>query len=183
MLRITDLRLPLDHPPEDLRRAVVARLGIDDGRLLEMTVHKRSYDARKKSAIVLIYTVDCAIAGDEAAVLAAHPGDSHLRAAPDMGYRFVASAPADFAIGSARRPIVVGFGPCGIFCALVLAQMGLAADRARARQGGARAHRATPGACGARACSIRSRTCSSAKAAPAPSRTASCGARSATRAT
>ncbi len=125
MLRITDLRLPLDHPPEDLRRAVVARLGIDDDRLLEMTVHKRSYDARKKSAIVLTYTVDCAIAGDEAAVLAAHPGDSHLRAAPDMAYRFVATLPADFAIDSARRPIVVGFGPCGIFCALVLAQMGL----------------------------------------------------------
>ena len=125
MLRITDLRLPLDHPPEDLRRAVVARLGIDDVRLLEMTVHKRSYDARKRSAIVLTYTVDCAIAGDEAAVLAAHPGDSHLRAAPDMAYRLVASLPADFAIGSARRPIVVGFGPCGILCALVLAQMGL----------------------------------------------------------
>jgi len=125
MLRITDLRLPLDHPPEDLRRAVVTRLGIDDARLLEMTVHKRSYDARKRSAIVLTYTVDCAIAGDEAAVLAAHPGDSHLRAAPDMAYRLVASLPADFAIDSARRPIVVGFGPCGIFCALVLAQMGL----------------------------------------------------------
>ena len=71
MLRITDLRLPLEHPPEDLRRAVVARLGIDDGRLLGVTVHKRSYDARKKSAIVLTYTVDCEIAGDEAAVLAA----------------------------------------------------------------------------------------------------------------
>ena len=58
MLRITDLRLPLDHPPEDLHRAVVARLGIDDGRLREMTVHKRSYDARKKSAIALTYTID-----------------------------------------------------------------------------------------------------------------------------
>jgi len=125
MLRITDLRLPLDHPPEDLHRAVVARLGIDDGRLREMTVHKRSYDARKKSAIALTYTIDCAIEGDEAAVLAAHPGDSHLRAAPDMGYRFVTRLPADFAIDSAHRPIVVGFGPCGIFCALLLAQMGL----------------------------------------------------------
>ena len=89
MLRITDLRLPLDHPPDDLRRAVVARLGIDDARLLGLTVHKRSYDARKRNAIVLTYTVDCAIAGDEAAVLAAHAGDAHLRPAPDMAYRFI----------------------------------------------------------------------------------------------
>ena len=82
MLRITDLRLPLDHPPEALRAAVLARLGIDDGRLRELTVHKRSHDARKKSAIVLTYTVDCDIAGNEAEVLAAHPGDPHLRPAP-----------------------------------------------------------------------------------------------------
>ena len=125
MLRITDLRLPLDHPPEDLRRAVVGRLDMEDGRLLDVTVHKRSYDARKKSAIVLTYTVDCEIAGDEAAVLAAHAGDPHLRASPDMAYRFVATLPADFDVRGAQRPIVVGFGPCGIFCALVLAQMGL----------------------------------------------------------
>jgi uncharacterized FAD-dependent dehydrogenase len=125
MLRITDLRLPLDHPPDDLRRAVVARLGIDDARLLGLTVHKRSYDARKRNAIVLTYTVDCEIAGDEAAVLAAHAGDAHLRPAPDMAYRFIESLPADFAAGAAKRPVVVGFGPCGIFCALVLAQVGL----------------------------------------------------------
>ena len=125
MLRITDLRLPLDHPPEALRAAVRARLRIDDDRLRAFTVHKRSHDARKKSAIVLTYTVDCEIEGDEAEVLAAHPGDPHLRPAPDMSYRLVARLPADFELAASKRPIVVGFGPCGIFAALVLAQSGL----------------------------------------------------------
>ena len=125
MLRITDLRLPLDHAPDALRAAVLARLGIDDARLQGVTVHKRSHDARKKSAIVLTYTVDCAIDGDEAAVLAAHAGDAHLRPTPDMAYRFVAHLPADFAQPESQRPLVVGFGPCGIFAALILAPMGL----------------------------------------------------------
>jgi uncharacterized protein len=72
----------------------------------------------------LIYTIDCEVR-DEAAVLAAHPGDPHLKPAPDTRYRFVGQAPADFHAGERPRPLVVGFGPCGIFAALVLAQMGL----------------------------------------------------------
>jgi len=125
MLRITDLRLPLDHPPEALRQAVLGRLGIADGELRSLTIHKRSHDARKKSAIALTYTIDCEIAGDEAAVLAVHPDDPHLRPSPDMTYRFVTRLPADHAAGDTQRPLVIGFGPCGIFAALVLAQMGL----------------------------------------------------------
>jgi uncharacterized FAD-dependent dehydrogenase len=121
MLRLTELRLPLAHAEAELRAAVLARLGISAAALRDFTVYRRGYDARKKSAIVLVYTVDCEL-DDEAAVLAAHAADPHLRPAPDMTYRFVARAPAD----SARRPrpIVVGFGPCGLFAALVLAQMG-----------------------------------------------------------
>lgn len=124
MLRITELRLPLSHAADALRPAVVARLGIADADLLSFTVFRRAYDARKKHAIVLIYTVDCEVR-NEAAVLAAKQGDAHIKPAPDTTYRFVAHAPADFYAQQRPRPVVVGFGPCGIFAALVLAQMGL----------------------------------------------------------
>ena len=59
------------------------------------------------------------------AVLARHAGDRHVRPSPDTRYRLVAQAPADFHAAQRPRPVVVGFGPCGIFAALVLAQMGL----------------------------------------------------------
>ncbi len=124
MLRITELRLPLHHAEDALRAAVVQRLGIAAGALRGFTVFKRSYDARKKAAVVFIYTVDCEV-DDEAAVLARFEGDRHVGPAPDTRYRFVGHAPADFHAGGRLRPVVVGFGPCGIFAALVLAQMGL----------------------------------------------------------
>ncbi|TAL19780.1 MAG: hypothetical protein EPO01_14515 [Aquabacterium sp.] len=135
MLRITELRLPLDHAEEALRPAVVSRLGLRDAQLAGYTVFRRGYDARKKSAVVLIYTIDCELAPgvDEGAVLArlnARKPDTHVRPTPDMRYRFVAQAPAGYwQAGRASqplRPVVVGFGPCGIFAALILAQMGLA---------------------------------------------------------
>ncbi|HEX6016825.1 MAG TPA: hypothetical protein VFZ28_01875, partial [Burkholderiaceae bacterium] len=135
MLRLTELRLPLDHPPDALRRAIVARLDIADAALKAFTVFKRSHDARKKAAVVLIYTVDCEV-DDADALLARHargpharPADArdpHVRVAPDMRYRLVAHAPADFFASQRPRPVVIGFGPCGMFAALVLAQMGLA---------------------------------------------------------
>ena len=125
MLRLTDLRLPLDHADDALRAAIVARLCLGDAtQLLGFTVFKRSYDARKKTAIVLIYTVDCELR-DETAIAAPLAGDSHVRPAPDTRYRFVGHAPADFPAAQRPRPVVVGFGPCGLFAALILAQMGL----------------------------------------------------------
>ena len=120
MLRITELRLPLDHPEAALRAAIVARLGVDGDALTHFSIFKRSHDARKKSAIVLIYTIDCQLL-DEAAVLARLQGEPHIRATPDTSYRFVGHASAP----PATRPLVIGFGPCGIFAALILAQMGL----------------------------------------------------------
>jgi uncharacterized protein len=124
MLRLTELRLPLDHDDAALRAAVCTRLSIADGDLQALQVFRRGYDARKKSAIQLVYTLDLELA-DEAAVLARHTGDAHVKRSPDTAYRFVAHAPVDFAAGGAgRRPVVVGFGPCGLFAALVLAQMG-----------------------------------------------------------
>jgi len=125
MLRITELRLPLEHAPEALRPAIVQRLGVADAALKAWTVFRRAYDARRKTAIQLVYTIDCE-PDDEAGVLARCAGDPHLRPAPDTRYRLVAQAPADFYAGEPRpRPVVVGFGPCGLFAALVLAQMGL----------------------------------------------------------
>jgi uncharacterized FAD-dependent dehydrogenase len=124
MLRLTELRLPLDHAEGALRPAIVARLGIRDTELSAFAVFKRAYDARKKTAIQLIYSVDCSVA-DEAALLRRHAGDAHVRPTPDMAYRFVGHAPADFHATGRPRPVVVGFGPCGLFAALILAQMGL----------------------------------------------------------
>jgi uncharacterized FAD-dependent dehydrogenase len=125
MLRITELRLPLDHAPEALRPAIVARLGMNDADLQAFTVFKRAYDARKKTAIVLIYTVDCELASNDlqAQLLARFSADPHVRPAPDTSYRFVGHAQSD--IAADKRPLVIGFGPCGIFAALILAQMGL----------------------------------------------------------
>ncbi|HEX3140654.1 MAG TPA: NAD(P)/FAD-dependent oxidoreductase [Rhizobacter sp.] len=124
MLRITELRLPLNHAEGELRPAILKRLGVADGELKTFTVFKRSYDARKKSAVVLIYTLDCELA-DEETVLQRFEGDPHVRRSPDTNYRFVGHAPADFFAAETPRPLVIGFGPCGIFAALILAQMGL----------------------------------------------------------
>jgi uncharacterized protein len=124
MLRITELRLPLGHAEDALRRALVTRLGVRDHELIAFTVFRRGHDARKKTAIQLIYTVDCEV-DDEAAVLARIGGDPQVRPAPDTSYRFIARAPADFRAQGRPRPLVIGFGPCGLFAALVLAQMGL----------------------------------------------------------
>ena len=129
MLRITELRLPLDHAEPALRAAVLAKLGLRAAELCAFTVFRRAWDARKKSAVVLIYTVDVELAEgvDEAALLARFvaQGDSHVRRAPDTRYKPVGHAPADFYATQRPRPVVVGFGPCGIFAALILAQMGL----------------------------------------------------------
>lgn len=119
MLRLTELKLPLDHPPEALRAAVLARLAIPEAELLGLEVFRRGYDARRKSDIQLIYTLDLTLS-DEAAVLRRHAGDRQIGPSPDMRYRFVGRAPEGFA----NRPLVVGAGPCGLLAGLVLAQMG-----------------------------------------------------------
>lgn len=121
MLRITELKLPLDHPDSALRATLVARLNIADDELTGFTVFKRSYDARKKnSELLFIYTLDFSVR-DEAALLARLDADPKVGPAPDVSYRFVGHARTPLA----ERPVVVGFGPCGIFAALILAQMGL----------------------------------------------------------
>jgi uncharacterized protein len=124
MLRITDLRLPLNHADAALPGAVAERLGVAPSALKSFSVFKRSFDARKKSAVQLIYTIDCEI-DDETGVLARLAGQAHIRPTPDTRYRFVGHARADGPAAPRLRPLIVGFGPCGIFAALILAQMGL----------------------------------------------------------
>src|ERR1700693_2601376 len=94
MLRLTDVQLPLDHPEEDLAAAIVARLGIVADDLIRYTIFRRGYDARKKSAITLVYTLDVEIR-NEAQAQKRLAGNRHVSATPDTGYRFVAEAPAN----------------------------------------------------------------------------------------
>src|SRR6188768_4406525 len=120
VLRITELPLPLDYTPETLRAVVVKRLKIRDADLLDFTLFKRSYDARKKNTGILFICIVDAKVADEAAVLQRFAQDRQVGPAPDTSYHPVAKAPADLA----ERPIVIGFGPGGLFAALLLAQMG-----------------------------------------------------------
>jgi uncharacterized FAD-dependent dehydrogenase len=118
MLRIHELKLPLDHELAALKPALLKRLGIPETDLVDFTIHKRAWDARKKSAIQLIYTLDAEVK-DEAALLKRHAKDVHIGPAPDMSW----TAPAK-ATGTELRPVVIGMGPCGLFAGLILAEMG-----------------------------------------------------------
>src|SRR5690348_2609420 len=110
MLRISEIRLPLDHKPEALKAAILAKLRIPADALLDFAIFKRAHDARKKSNIQLIYIVDATLT-DEARTLARFEKDAHVRPTPDLDYKFVAQAPKNLS----ERPIVIGAGPCGLF--------------------------------------------------------------------
>ncbi|MBK6511375.1 MAG: NAD(P)/FAD-dependent oxidoreductase [Haliea sp.] len=125
MLRLNEIKLPLAHSPADLTTAAVERLGIEVDELLELHVFKRSYDARRKNQILLIYQLDVEVAaGLEPLLLEKFAHSDRVGPSPDTSYRFVARADTIPAPGQ-QRPIVIGFGPCGILAALLLAQMGL----------------------------------------------------------
>ncbi len=119
MLRITELKLPLDHAEDALLAAICTRLGVTPDAVRSFSIFRRGYDARKKSSIMLIYTLDIDLA-NEAAVLARFAEDRHVQPTPDTSYKFVGQAPADLK----QRPVVIGMGPCGFMAALILAQMG-----------------------------------------------------------
>mgnify|MGYP006154169943 FL=1 len=129
MIRLSEIRLPLSalpsdpdtHPEAALRAQAVQVLGLADTDIATLQVFKRSFDARK-AALLAVYIVDIALAdpAQEAALLSRHSVNPHIQPTPDMAWRPVGQAPA----GLRERPVVVGFGPCGIFAALVLAQMG-----------------------------------------------------------
>ena len=119
-MRLTELKLPLDHDKSELRSAIVKRLGIAADELVDYTIFRRSHDARKPSAIVFIYTLDIELR-NEKALLTRLRGDRHISPTPDTTYHFVTQAPQTPPM---RRPIIIGSGPCGLFAGLILAQMG-----------------------------------------------------------
>jgi uncharacterized protein len=119
MLRLTEVKLPLGHLEREIGAVVLRRLGIAQSELLYYTIFKRSHDARKRSAVSLIYALDVEVK-NEAKLLERLQGNRNISRAPDIRYRFVARASnVPFA-----RPVVIGAGPCGLFAGLLLAQMG-----------------------------------------------------------
>jgi len=120
MLRLTEIRLPIDHAEAELAAAIIARLGIPAAELISYTIFRRGVDARQAHAIVFVYTLDLELA-HEADLLARFAGDPHLRPAPDTTYKFVARAPA---APLPDRPVIIGMGPAGLFAGLILAQAG-----------------------------------------------------------
>ena len=179
MLRLTELKLPLDHPASALRDAVVAMLGIPPDDLLTLSIARRGYDARRRSAISLVYAVDVSLR-DEAAVLARNTANPRIRPTPDTTYRFPTNADQRRATQTPHRhrhrplrpdgrpdPRPDGFPPA----------------HSRTRQAGPRAHPRHLGASGADPSSPPNPTSSSARAAPAHFPTASSTAASRTPAT
>lgn len=120
MLRLSELKLSLDHDDAELEQAICRRLKIPATALASVAVVKRSVDARRRDQISLVYSVDVSV-DDEVALLRRCRRDPHLRPAPETTYRPVAQALQN---DPAPRPIIIGAGPCGYFAALLLAQMG-----------------------------------------------------------
>ena len=118
MIRLTELRFPLDYADESVAPEILRALGIDAAQLLGWTLYRRGFDARNRAQILAVLTVDAQVS-DEAQVLARHAGARNIGARPDQSYHPVAKATA-----ACSRPVVIGFGPCGLFAALILAQMG-----------------------------------------------------------
>ena len=119
MLRLAHICLAMDHTEEDLKAAIVEALGIGEEDLVHYRICRKSVDARKRHAIFFIYSVDVQIANEEI-ILKKAGGSRKIGRTPETTYRFVGRAPDTLQ----SRPIVVGAGPCGLFAALTLAQMG-----------------------------------------------------------
>jgi len=122
MIRLTEIKLPLDHQEPAIEQAILEKLAIKPEQLVSFNVFKRGYDARKKTNILLIYTLDIELADEklENKLLNKFEKDPHVKVAPDTTYKFVGHVENEIT----ERPIVIGFGPCGILAALLLAQMG-----------------------------------------------------------
>ncbi len=119
MLRLTDIKLPLNHQADAIEQAILKKLAITKDKLVDFTIFKRGYDARKKGNILLIYTLDISTDNDKQ-LLEKLSKDPQVKLTPDMEYKFVTQASQQIK----QRPVVIGMGPCGLFVALVLAQMG-----------------------------------------------------------
>ena len=119
-------RLPTPHPVAALTSLAAQALGIAEPAIQHLHVHKRSFDARKPE-LLAVYIVDVTLAdaAQVAELLKRHAGHPHIQPTPDMRWHRPAQAPAGWPSHDHQRPVVVGLGPCGLFAALALAQMGL----------------------------------------------------------
>ena len=122
MIRLTEIKLPLNHAPEDLATAITTKLKISAEQMASFVMFKRGYDARNKRNIQLIYTLDITLTDSDLTndLLVQFESDNHVKATPDTSYKYVGEAPKELT----ERPVVIGFGPCGLLAALTLAQMG-----------------------------------------------------------
>ncbi|MDN3454583.1 MULTISPECIES: NAD(P)/FAD-dependent oxidoreductase [unclassified Psychrobacter] len=122
MIRLTEIKLPLNHAPEDLTTAITTKLKISAEQMASFVMFKRGYDARNKRNIQLIYTLDITLTDSDLTkdLLVQFESDNHVKATPDTSYKYVGEAPENLT----ERPVVIGFGPCGLLAALTLAQMG-----------------------------------------------------------
>ena len=124
MLRITELKLPLNHAEAAVAEALLARLEIKPEALLRFIVFRRGFDSRRKADVQLVYTLDVEVApAHEAYLLKKFRKDLNIGVTPDTSYKFVATPEA--VNKKTLRPVIIGLGPCGMFAALILAQMGL----------------------------------------------------------
>ncbi len=119
MLRLSEVKLPLEHTEADIQSAILKKLAIAPKDLIRHSIFKRSYDARKKGAVSFVYIIDIETTREQQ-LLQKFKKDVHVVPTPDTSYRYVAHAPS----GLECRPIVIGCGPCGMFAGLLLAQMG-----------------------------------------------------------
>ena len=120
MIRLRDLSLTLEQDTQHLYRLAARQLGIRETQIEQLTIYRRSVDARKKDELRLVYTVDVAVLGNEARLLQRYAGNPKIAAAKEYTY----SIPKPRSVPDSR-PVVVGFGPGGMFAALVLAEAGL----------------------------------------------------------
>lgn len=125
MLRITEIKLPVEnaqsltHQADEIKAALLKRLEIPESDLIHFDIFKRGVDARKSHAILYVYSLDVEVK-NEARILAKFRKDAHIKPAPDTEYKYVAQNTS----ANKPRPVIVGFGPAGIFAALILAQSG-----------------------------------------------------------
>ncbi len=119
MIRLSNIKLPLDHDEDALVNIILSTLEITADQLLSFNMFRRGYDARKKSNIFLIYTLDVETAINPQ-LLEKFADNQLIKATPDLNYHFVAQAADDLT----ERPVIIGFGPCGLLAGLLLAQMG-----------------------------------------------------------
>ncbi|MCC7192672.1 MAG: NAD(P)/FAD-dependent oxidoreductase [Phycisphaeraceae bacterium] len=119
MLRLTEIKLPINHAEGELAAAIARRLRVSADQIVRYSIWRRGIDARRREAISFIYTLDVELR-DEAGALSRLRDKRHITPAPDTSYRFVTHAPP----GLTARPVIIGAGPCGLFAGLLLAQMG-----------------------------------------------------------